>query len=342
MKKTLSFLFSIMILTLVSWSCSSDDNYSQLETLAEITNFSLSFPGVAQEDVEYTLRTNIVVSVPFGSSLTGVIPHITISDKASVSPASGEVLDFVAGETKSIVVTAEDGHTKEYTLSVIVRNEIGKGSRLKTYTVADLFGENSTSTYSYTGSNFVKEIQKETDDWGSISRSVTTFEYNTHNQIIAKHVASKKETTEYLYQEDVIVQAKHSVDNKLVYTYDYTYNSLGDLQSEKRTNHLNNDSVDEIQFVIEQGNVIEEIRYGNSFVAAYDDKNNPFVGMYPAAFAKIQSAIEQVNVNNPISGTLADDVISYVYNEDDYPVSASYTYFSFLASVEKTFTYYTE
>lgn len=340
MKKTFSILFATLALVLTA--CSSDDNYSQLEGLAEITNFSLSFEGLSDEDVDYTLRTDILVSVPYGTSLIGVIPNIQVSDKATVVPASGEALNFVDGETKSLVVTAEDGFTKEYTLTVKLQEEIGKGSRLKTYTVADMFGENSTSTYSYTTANFVSEIYKETDDWGSITTSVTTFEYNSQNQIIAKHIPSKNETTFYIYDEDVIVEAKQTVGDKTMYTYEYTYNDAGYLSSEKRINHLNNDSVDEKKFVIENGNVIEEVRYGDSFFASYDEMKNPFIGIYPAAYASILSAIEMVNTNNPISGTLADDVISYRYNEDNYPISSFYTYFDNLASVEKTFTYYTE
>lgn len=341
MKKSISIFFAIIALAFTA--CTSDDNHTELETLAEITNFSLSFEGVSDEDVEYTLRTNILVSVPFGTSLTGVIPNITLSsDKATVSPASGEPLDFVDGEAKSFVVTAENGFTKEYTVTVKLRNEIGSGSRLKTYTIADMFGENSISTYSYTGSNFVREIHKESDDWGTITTSVITFEYNEQNQIIAKHISPKNETTLYIYDNEVIVQAKQSLNDELAYTYDYSYNSEGYLKSKIRTDHLNNDAIDEIQYVVENGNVVEEIRYGSSYFAAYDNKNNPFIGVYPSAYASILYSIDEVNVNNPISGTLADDVISYEYNEDNYPVSASYTYFDNLASVNKTFTYYEE
>ncbi len=343
MKKTYSIILSLFVVALSAFSCSSDDDSTPPQSsLAEITNFTLDFEGLNTEDVDYDLGTDISVRVPFGTSLTGVIPTISVSDQATISPASGQSVDFVDGEPKSFTVTAEDGTTKEYMVTVNVRGEVGSGSKLETYTIADIYGENSTSTYSYNDANFVEEISKETNDFGDISTKVYAFEYNEKNQIIAKRVEATNEETLYTYESDKIVKAEYAVEGTSVYTYDYTYNDEGNLTSEKRTNHEDEDSVDEIKFVIENGNVIEENRYGEVYVATYDDQNNPFIGMYPAAYAAINVGIQAVNENNPISGTLADDTINYEYNEDGYPVSASYTYFDGLATVDKNFTYYAE
>ena len=98
----------------------------------------------------------------------------------------------------------------------------------------------------------------------------------------------------------------------------------------------------ENKFVYENGNVIEENQYGLVSTAEYDDKNNPFIELYPSAYAAINVGIQSVNQNNPISGTLADDTIPYEHNEDGYPVSASYSYYDGAATVDKTFTYYAE
>lgn len=342
MRKSISLFFSIIAVALTVISCSSDDDTIQSSSLAEITDFSLIFKDLDPEEIEYNKGTNIKVTVPFGTSLNEVIPIISISDHASVLPASGEALDFVEGEPTSFIVTAQDGGTKEYTVTILLRNEVGSGSKLKTYSVEDAFGENATSSYTYTSANFVKEIHKEADNFGEISTVVTAFEYNNKNQIIAKYVAATNERTNYSYEEEAIVKAEYAIEGEVVYTYEYAYDENGNLSSQKRIHHQDNDRIDEINFVIENGNVIKEIRYGEAFVATYDDKNNPFIGMYPSAYASINAAIEHVNTNNPIEGTIADDRITYLYNESGYPISATYTYFEFLAAVTKNYTYYEE
>jgi uncharacterized repeat protein (TIGR02543 family) len=60
--------------------------------------------------------TNITVTVPHGTDVTALTPTITVSDGASVDPASGESQDF----TKPVIytVTAEDKTTREYTITV--------------------------------------------------------------------------------------------------------------------------------------------------------------------------------------------------------------------------------
>lgn len=342
MRRLFSVLFTLIAFALTALSCSSDDDIIHQSNLAEITNFSLAVEGLSDDAIDYHLRTNSIISVPFGTSLTGVVPTIVVSENATISPASGEPLDFQDGETKSFIVTAEDGSTKEFTFTINQRNEIGSGSRLKTYEIADLYGENAISTYTYNESNFVKDITKETNDWGQITTSRTTFEYDSKNQIIAKNIAATNEKTVYTYDEDIIVKAAYNVDGTLTYTYEYTYNDAGDLSAKKRINHSDNNSINETKFVIENGNVIEEMKFGDIYVATYDNKNNPFIGMFPTAYAAISTEIQFVNTNNPIAGTMADNDITYEYNEDNYPISSSYTYFDNLATVDKTFTYFKE
>ena len=57
--------------------------------------------------------TNISITVPYGTPL---IPIITVSDRASVSPESGVVQTFTSPVVYT--VTAEDGTTKDYTVAV--------------------------------------------------------------------------------------------------------------------------------------------------------------------------------------------------------------------------------
>ena len=338
MKKFFSILTVFLTLAVTTVSCSSDDDAPIESSLATITDFSIAIDGVNADDIVYDLGTNIIITVPFGTSLTAVTPTITVSENATVSPVSGAAISFVDGEAKTFTVTAEDEvTTKEYTVTINVRGEVGSGSKLETYVLADLFGENSTTTYTYNEANFVSEYTEEQDDFDTITTTVYTLVYNDKNQVVEKTAAD--ESTVYTYDNGQIVKGEYKSEDKLVYTYDYAYNANGDLTSEKRTNHTDEDAITEVLFTIVDGNVTLETRFGDDYTAAYDASNNPFKGLYPAAFAAINVGIATVNTNNPISGTLADDVVTYEYNTENYPTKASYTYFGGFATVEKTFTY---
>ncbi|WP_010135813.1 hypothetical protein [Ochrovirga pacifica] len=339
MKKFFSLFSLLMALAITNVSCSDDSNEVTVSSLANINQFTVDIQDLTDEEINYDYGTDITISVPFGTDLTTVIPTITLSDNATVSPASGETITFVDGVAQNFVVTAEDGTTtKTYTVTINVRAEVGSGTRLKTYVLADLYGENSTTTYTYNDANFVSTISKEVDDWGTISTTTYTLVYNDKNQVIEK--TAEGQSTVYTYEEGKIVKATYTADDVLTYTYNYTYDLNGNLASETRTDHTNSDATSQVLFTIVEGNVTVENRFGDDYTAEYDDKKNPFKELYPAAYAAINVGISAVNTNNPISGTLADDSITYEYNTEGYPVSASYTYFDGLATVDKTFTYF--
>ncbi|MDD3268515.1 MAG: Ig-like domain-containing protein [Syntrophomonadaceae bacterium] len=60
----------------------------------------------------------IAVNVPYGCNLTNLVPTISVSDGASVSPASGVAQDFT--NTVTYKVTASDGTSRDYLVNVIV------------------------------------------------------------------------------------------------------------------------------------------------------------------------------------------------------------------------------
>ena len=61
---------------------------------------------------------NFYYTMPNGMDLTALTVETTASDKATVSPASGEAVDFSKGPV-TFTVTAEDGvHTRDYTVNV--------------------------------------------------------------------------------------------------------------------------------------------------------------------------------------------------------------------------------
>lgn len=86
--------------------------FDKLDSDADITKFVV-------EGVEATISgTNITAELPNGTDVTALKPTITISKDATVSPKSKVAQDFT--NPVSYVVTAEDGTTKTYTVTITV------------------------------------------------------------------------------------------------------------------------------------------------------------------------------------------------------------------------------
>lgn len=87
---------------------------STLSSGRNITDFST---GIVGENVR--IYDNVIIAtVPVGTNLAAITPTvIKTSPYATVSPAKGVVQDFSAG-AKTYTVTAQDGKTKTYTVSV--------------------------------------------------------------------------------------------------------------------------------------------------------------------------------------------------------------------------------
>ena len=83
----------------------------------DITAFGLSTTFLGTVTPGTINGNNISVVMPYGTSLAALYPTITITG-ASVSPASGVVHDFTS--PVSYTVTAADGSTKTYTVTVTV------------------------------------------------------------------------------------------------------------------------------------------------------------------------------------------------------------------------------
>jgi hypothetical protein len=67
--------------------------------------------------IDATAKT-VKAEVPIGTDLTKLTPTLTVSEKATVSPATGVVQDFSKAVTYT--VTAEDGSTLAYTVTIVV------------------------------------------------------------------------------------------------------------------------------------------------------------------------------------------------------------------------------
>jgi hypothetical protein len=84
-------------------------------TAKAITSFNIISPVTAEGIINEGAKT-IAVTVPYGTALGNLITDITVSEGASIYPASGEAQDF--SYDVIYTVTAADGSTAAYTVKV--------------------------------------------------------------------------------------------------------------------------------------------------------------------------------------------------------------------------------
>ncbi|MFA6515009.1 MAG: hypothetical protein WCT42_01960 [Candidatus Paceibacterota bacterium] len=65
---------------------------------------------------------SVILTVPYGTNITALVPTISVSSEATVNPASGVAKNFTNNVT--YVVTAGNGSTKNYTISVLIENSM--------------------------------------------------------------------------------------------------------------------------------------------------------------------------------------------------------------------------
>ena len=94
----------------------------------DILSYSLLNPSISG----VISGTNITVTLPFGTSISSLIPTFTLSNKASVSVLNiPQISGLTSNDFSSpvtYVVSAEDGSTKNYSVSVIVNSFLGLAS----------------------------------------------------------------------------------------------------------------------------------------------------------------------------------------------------------------------
>ena len=97
---------------------------------------SFTIDGVEGDINEIAKTVSLVM--PGGTDVTELVPTIVVSEGATVNPASGEAQDFTHPVTYT--VTAQNGTTAEYTVSVVVEGGIveptGKTVLIKDFTGA--------------------------------------------------------------------------------------------------------------------------------------------------------------------------------------------------------------
>ena len=111
-----SYIYFLFILTaILSASCSTKELIPIKSSNKEIKSFSFRTLNI-NANID-SVQRNITATLPFGTDASLLTPTITISPKATISPAS----DIIQNFTKPVlyIVTAEDGSSQTFTVNII-------------------------------------------------------------------------------------------------------------------------------------------------------------------------------------------------------------------------------
>ncbi|MEI6093071.1 MAG: DUF5018 domain-containing protein, partial [bacterium] len=117
----------------VSNSNKYNGNHEQNTLSSEKDIISFSIAGVSG----VISGTDISVVLPFGTSLSGLVPSITVSLLASIGASSQAVPDF--SEPVSYTVKAEDGSTKVYTVTVTLAGPLSSNKNIEGFFILDFY-----------------------------------------------------------------------------------------------------------------------------------------------------------------------------------------------------------
>lgn len=158
----LLFLFLIGLISV--WSCKEKAAPSPTPTpttkssAKDITKFSFAALSPAVDATIDAAAKTIKATVPATTDLTKLVPTITISDKATVSPASGVATDF--SKEVSYTVTAEDGSTQVWKVNV-TKPAVAQSCQLIAMTVNNTGGSVLNETFEYdTEKRLIKRTSK--------------------------------------------------------------------------------------------------------------------------------------------------------------------------------------
>ena len=109
----LSALFCLLLVLVTS--CKKDPDPVAAKSSAKALS-SFTFGSLSPAVTATVSGNTVMATVPFGTNVTALAPTISLSDKATVSPASGVAQNF--SNSVNYTVTAEDGSTQVYAVAV--------------------------------------------------------------------------------------------------------------------------------------------------------------------------------------------------------------------------------
>jgi len=127
-------ILACFVASMVFWGCEKKSSDKQ------ITAFDFTQPSAVGEINES--RKTIHLEVPASTDVTSLIPKIIHSPKAKLNPETGISADFTLPVTYT--VTAEDGSTVQYKVTVTVADITGKWMRSVDNLVIKIDGNTGT------------------------------------------------------------------------------------------------------------------------------------------------------------------------------------------------------
>ncbi|GAB3541492.1 DUF5018 domain-containing protein [Spirosoma fluminis] len=305
----------------------------------QITAFSFAALNPAvQASTDQTTR-KITATVPASTDLTKLVPTLTVSSKASVSPASGVAQNFT--NPVSYTVTAEDGSKQEYEVKVDKQAVVNSTVPCLLTRVEDASNSNEYIAYEYTSEGRLSKMTA-TQKFGLFTFS---FEYDQAGNLVkwikpdgyydALSYTNGKLTSYKLYKNGVLVTGTvNGPDGE--YIKDFVLNENNEMLKYKSD-----------VFSYENSNLVKYENYDGpnklgEYRMEYDAKKHHLSASKPKGifgavyyFAMIGSEYGPLlnfttSFNNNLVKLTTDDGksirYSYLYNNSNFPTQAEISF----------------
>lgn len=339
MKKSIASLLFIGALILSFTGCKDDDSPAPLPKSSEKKIVSFQFAGLTPAVsgiIDETGKT-VGIEVPFGTDVTALVPTIEVSALATVSPASGIAQNFTA--PVSYTVTAEDGSSQSYTVTVtILPEEICLPTQLP--------GEEAYLMLTYNEDNTIHEIDYQNYDDPEPGRFISTFHYeNGKVSVIDRFEDDEKYSyIEFEYSDATIIENIYFL-NSVTEEYTLEQYFVHYIENDRIISTVlydafdNSTMIDSVVFTYDsEGNITQQDEYNSdneleaTWEIEYDDKENPYklagVNGGDGSFFDF----ENLSNNNYTRGTytshtgggVSEDVVSYTYDSENRPLTRKF------------------
>jgi len=317
----ISFLLSFFLL--LALSCGKTDDPLPLKSKEkQITSFKVT---INEQEIISTITEadkKISLAVPYKSDVKALAPVIAISDKATISPASGVAQDFT--NPVKYMVTAQDGNTSEYTATVTV---MPPSKCLPTKAILSGVGFTSELAYEYNSND---QIVKSTFVTSSGATGSVTITYNSQGNIVKQEGSTDTYYRSYIYNvKNLLIRTEHlkktdnSLESKTEFEYNLTdqltkkdefYTSSGTLSYSTTYEYSNTTSKNWIQ-----SKEFDGTRTLQS-TTEYEYDTNKTIGADVYKFTTENSNNVTKTTRKDTSGNLVQSIqITYEYNERGQP-----------------------
>ena len=193
-------------------------------TAKDLTKFSFAaLSPVVDATIDASTKA-ITATVPAGTDVTKLVPTITISDKATVSPATGVAQDF--SKEVSYTVTAEDGGTVVYKVNVKKDVVVVNNSTCRRKSIKGNDTELTGYNYEYDVKN--RLVKLTISIFGTTTTGTETYKYDSDDYVTDYSYVSYDYTTNqtYAYQNGKRISEKGTYKtsaSSTTYNFSITY-----------------------------------------------------------------------------------------------------------------------